>query len=114
MDKETTGGGFFDKERGPHEPRRVPGMDFSSMESVSAFRQLIRNGRWGSCGLCPRDAEGRPYPEACVNTRRDDHQFGQPEFTSELEKWIELYLFAERRCQEAESQRGPGPVCVDE
>lgn len=34
---------------------------------------VARNGRWGTCGGCPRDAEGRAYPERCEFTGRYDH-----------------------------------------
>jgi len=40
----------------------------------SAFVQFGRNGRWGTCVDCPRDANGEVYPEVCVNTDRYDHQ----------------------------------------
>ncbi len=39
-----------------------------------AFLQFSRNGRWGSCGDCPRDVDIHAFPEACVNTDRGDHQ----------------------------------------
>lgn len=35
--------------------------------------QMLLNGRWGTCSGCPRDADGRPHPERCVNTDRYDH-----------------------------------------
>jgi len=38
------------------------------------FRCFARNGRWGTCGDCPRDSEGNVYPEFCENTQRYDHQ----------------------------------------
>ena len=37
------------------------------------FRQFSRNGRWGTCGDCPRDSENCAYPEFCKNTSRYDH-----------------------------------------
>jgi hypothetical protein len=39
-----------------------------------AFRQFARNGRWGTCGACPRDGRGDAYPEYCQFTNRYDHQ----------------------------------------
>lgn len=39
-----------------------------------AFRQFSRNGRWGTCGACPRDSDGAVYPESCENTNCCDHQ----------------------------------------
>jgi hypothetical protein len=38
-----------------------------------AFQQFSRNGRWGTCGCCPRDVRGNAYPEHCENTDRHDH-----------------------------------------
>lgn len=38
-----------------------------------AFRQFSRNGRWGTCGGCPRDSNGNTYPEFCGLTNRHDH-----------------------------------------
>jgi hypothetical protein len=44
-------------------------------ESIrDAFRQFARNGRWGTCAGCPRDTEGRAYPEFCADINRHDHQ----------------------------------------
>lgn len=39
-----------------------------------ALRQLARNGRWGTCGDCPRDSGGETYPEFCIETMRYDHR----------------------------------------
>ena len=39
-----------------------------------AFLQFYRNGRWGTCGDCPRDSDGKAYPEFCSSTTRHDHQ----------------------------------------
>jgi len=39
-----------------------------------AFSQFGRNGRWGDCASCPRDAEGHAFPEFCSFTDRYDHQ----------------------------------------
>ena len=38
------------------------------------LRQLTRNGRYGTCGGCPRDVFGQAYPEFCASTERIDHQ----------------------------------------
>jgi hypothetical protein len=38
-----------------------------------------RNGRWGTCTCCPRDEQGRAFPERCVNTNRYDHNIPTPE-----------------------------------
>jgi hypothetical protein len=40
----------------------------------SAFADFSRNGRWGTCGMCPEDGYGRLLPELCAFTDRDDHQ----------------------------------------
>jgi protein gp37 len=34
---------------------------------------MRRNGRWGCCSGCPRDAAGMRYPERCAFTARYDH-----------------------------------------
>lgn len=38
------------------------------------FIQFARNGRWGTCGGCPRDTDKHAYPEFCPDTDRYDHQ----------------------------------------
>jgi succinate dehydrogenase/fumarate reductase-like Fe-S protein len=42
-------------------------------EMKDAFEQFARNGRWGTCGGCPRDVNGRAIPELCANTKMYDH-----------------------------------------
>lgn len=42
-------------------------------EMRDSFLQFSRNGRWGTCVDCPRDSQGRAYPEFCCNTKRTDH-----------------------------------------
>ena len=42
-------------------------------EMSDSFEQFSRNGRWGTCVDCPRDADGRAFPEACELTTRYDH-----------------------------------------
>ena len=39
-----------------------------------AFEAFARNERWGTCGYCPRDVDGRAIPEACEHTERYDHR----------------------------------------
>ena len=41
---------------------------------VDGFRQFARNGRWGTCGVCPTNSEGDAIPEACEHYDRYDHQ----------------------------------------
>jgi hypothetical protein len=40
----------------------------------TSFEMFARNGRWGTCGGCPRDAAGNVHPEFCTLTDRGDHQ----------------------------------------
>lgn len=47
---------------------------YALRECADGFRQLARNGRWGTCSRCPRDARGDAYPEFCESTDRYDHQ----------------------------------------
>jgi hypothetical protein len=42
-------------------------------ERKDCFIQFSRNGRWGTCGDCPRDSNGKAYPEFCKYTKRYDH-----------------------------------------
>lgn len=46
---------------------------YALREVGDGFRQFSRNGRWGTCGGCPRDSAGRAYPEFCQFTARGDH-----------------------------------------
>jgi hypothetical protein len=41
-----------------------------------AVELIRRNGRFGTCADCPRDASGKVYPEKCKNTERQDHWLG--------------------------------------
>lgn len=34
---------------------------------------LLRYGRWGTCADCPRDPDGKVWPERCLNASRYDH-----------------------------------------
>lgn len=47
---------------------------------------LARNGRWGTCGACPRGDDGRVEPERCEYTSRSDHNLKRPND----EAWAEL------------------------
>lgn len=40
----------------------------------TSFELFARNGRWGTCGGCPRDAARNVHPEFCTFTDRTDHQ----------------------------------------
>jgi hypothetical protein len=37
------------------------------------FHCFARNGRWGTCGFCPKDGHHNVYPEFCEHTDRYDH-----------------------------------------
>ena len=51
-----------------------------------AFRQFIRNERWGTCIGCPRDGEGRALPELCLDTYRSDHQLTLSDLVEKYEQ----------------------------
>lgn len=40
---------------------------------------IARNGRWGTCGACPRDMLGKVFPERCQFTDRYDHNISPSE-----------------------------------
>lgn len=44
-----------------------------SHTSKRGLQDFARNGRWGTCGECPEDGDGRKLPELCSNTKRYDH-----------------------------------------
>ena len=46
---------------------------FIPSDIAEAFVQFSRNGRWGTCCDCPRDTDGKAYPEFCANAERGDH-----------------------------------------
>ena len=46
----------------------------AAAELRDAITAFARNGRWGTCGGCPRDGAGRKLPELCEDTDRADHQ----------------------------------------
>jgi len=60
--------------------RRLDGPDHHDRDEL-----LRRNGRWGTCVDCPRDARG-VYPERCKHTKHYDHQLRRPN----AEAWTEL------------------------
>jgi hypothetical protein len=41
----------------------------------TSYREILvaRNGHWGTCVYCPRDADGVPHPERCDDYSRSDH-----------------------------------------
>lgn len=46
----------------------------AAAETRQALADFSRNGRWGTCGGCPRDGTGKKLPELCEDTDRSDHQ----------------------------------------
>ncbi len=54
-------------------------MDKKQLLLKDCFLQFSRNGRWGTCGACPRDSDGHAYPEFCAFTERYDHQLSVDE-----------------------------------
>lgn len=52
-------------------------------EMSKHFVCFSRNGRWGTCGDCPRDTVGNPYPEFCVYTSRGDHKLDIEDLSSQ-------------------------------
>jgi len=60
------------------------------------FQHFSRNGRWGTCGDCPRDSRGNIYPEFCKHTDRYDHQLTIQELADswhrnfvDAKKWVD-------------------------
>lgn len=49
-----------------------------------ALLQFYRNGRWGDCVDCPRDADGKAYPEFCNHTKRYDHNLSIQGLTNQI------------------------------
>ena len=46
--------------------------------------QYYRNGRWGTCVDCPRDSDGKHYPEFCKFTNRYDHHLKIDGLTNQI------------------------------
>lgn len=57
-------------------------MSNNNIASRDKYFQFYRNGRWGTCGFCPRDDSGTVYPEFCTNTDRYDHQLSETELAA--------------------------------
>ena len=53
-----------------------------------SFVQFSRNGRWGTCGACPRDSNNAVYPEFCKDTDRHHHQLDVDELARSYKKAI--------------------------
>ena len=54
-----------------------------------ALVQFSRNGRWGTCGDCPRDVDGAVYPEFCHYTYRYDHHLDIDSLTGQIKLELE-------------------------
>ncbi len=68
----------------------APNDEIASLYGGEAYVQFQRNGRWGTCGLCPRDIEGRAYPENCPDTMSAAHNRTAEELQAEMSKWYQL------------------------
>ncbi len=55
-------------------------------QTADTFRQFSRNGRWGSCGFCPRDMHGHSYPEFCKEGHRVTHWMTAKDLAENFEK----------------------------
>lgn len=69
------------------------------------FAQFGRNGRWGTCVGCPRDATGAAYPEFCEYTERYDHQLTISHLAQSFEREVDA-VFQAKRWDSGEVQRG--------
>lgn len=58
---------------------------YALRERGDSFVQFSRNGRWGTCGYCPRDREHHAFPEFCAFTDRYDHQLTAKELAENFE-----------------------------
>ena len=52
-----------------------------------AFACFMRNGRWGTCGSCPRLADGMVVPELCPNTEGSDHHLTLEGLVDQYNRW---------------------------
>lgn len=64
-----------------------------------SFRQFARNGRWGTCGGCPHDEEGRAYPEFCASTDRYDHRLTVEDLAETYRRYERIESLKTSRCQ---------------
>ncbi|HSX22856.1 MAG TPA: hypothetical protein VLE97_08805 [Gaiellaceae bacterium] len=60
-------------------------------ELKEAFADFTRNGRWGTCDLCPRDGFGRNLPELCAFTEQPDHQFDIDALSARFKAEVESF-----------------------
>lgn len=63
----------------------------AAAELRSALVDFSRNGRWGSCGRCPRDGYGRKLPELCAFTDYDDHQLDIDELSRRFKQEVAAF-----------------------
>ena len=62
-----------------------------------AFVHFSRNGRWGTCGFCPRDVDGHAYPEFCQYRDRGDHMLALSGLTEQHERYVKRVQSGEIR-----------------
>lgn len=51
---------------------------------ASHFHMFARNGRWGTCDECPRDARREYLPELCARFDEPDHRLTLEELGAKL------------------------------
>lgn len=54
------------------------------------WEQFIRNGRWGTCGDCPRDGDGKAYPEMCKYDTRSDHHLTIDDLFKQYNRFMDM------------------------
>ena len=85
---------------------------FIPSDIAEAFVQFSRNGRWGTCCDCPRDTDGKAYPEFCANTERADHCLTVDELAAVTAPWegvgFEVVVFGRPEGMTLEHFSDPG------
>lgn len=56
-------------------------------EIIEAGVLLERNGRWGTCGFCPREG-GTVFPERCQHKDRRDHLLQKSHWDAMCGRWM--------------------------
>jgi hypothetical protein len=59
------------------EVRRLNAKYGQLLDALAQNRAPVARG-WGTCAECPRDPNGRTYPDRCANTARYDHNLPWP------------------------------------
>ena len=73
------------------------------LEIGSHFIIAARTGFWGTCGDCPKDKDGRQYPEFCVHKARYDHVLKPEDLGKMWGRYMDMNL--ERIQEREESDR---------